>query len=69
MDEILEIKRRLKDKGLSLRQWSLAHGFNEHTANTTLKRWGGRKDRAPHGGISREIMNKLRKEVKQEAKA
>mgnify|MGYP006886055728 CR=1 FL=1 len=59
----IDFKERLRKRGDSLRAWSLRNGFAPRTVYVTIKRWGNRTDRQPHGGFGRQIMALLRKEV------
>ena len=51
----IDFKERLRKRGDSLRA--------PRTVYVTIKRWGSRTDRQPHGGFGRQIMALLRKEV------
>lgn len=44
----------------SLREWALAHGYDRQLAAYTIKTWGNRTDRKPHGGLTRQVMRDLR---------
>lgn len=40
--------------------WAQANGYKAGTVRTTVRTWGERTDRTPHGGISRDVMRDLR---------
>ncbi len=44
-------------RGIS--DWARDRGFRPDTALLVIRRWYGRTDRRPHGGISRQIMAQL----------
>lgn len=50
-------------RGSSLNAWATAHGYRPRTVYATVSTWGGRTDRAPLGGLGREIMAKLRQDL------
>ena len=59
-----QIASSLKTKGTNLCAWSKANDYNYPTVHTVVKRWAGRNDRTPHGGIARKIMSDLDKYVR-----
>jgi hypothetical protein len=44
----------------SMRAWASAHGYERMTVSATVKTWGLRTDRTPHGGLARAVMRDLR---------
>lgn len=62
MDEVVKIKAALAVRGQCLYSWAKNHGYLHPTVYVTVKRWGNRSER-PHGGIARDIMEKLRREL------
>lgn len=60
---IIDYKAKLREKGKSLRSWALAKGYPVRTVAVVVQRWGNRTDLVPHGGISRQIMAELRREL------
>lgn len=58
-----DLKALIKELGFSLPNFARRRGYGYVTVFTTLKRWGHRTDRQPHGGIARQIMADLRAEV------
>lgn len=59
----MSIKARLKERGKSLRGWALERGYQPRTVQLVVQRWGQRSDRKPHGGIGRQIMADLAREL------
>jgi len=53
----------------SMSAWARAHGYLPVTVRVTVAKWGLRSDKEPHGGLSREIIKKLRAELARPAKA
>lgn len=47
----------------SMAQWAKGRGFGPSAVAMTLRRWGHRPERRPHGGISRQIMAALREDL------
>jgi hypothetical protein len=45
--------------GKSVEAWALDKGMKPDTARRVLRRWAGRMDRRPHGGISRQVIGQL----------
>ena len=41
-------------------EWAKAHHYKAPTVCVTLRNWGARTDREPHGGLGRQIMRDLR---------
>ena len=62
-DKVVDFKEKLREKGDSLHAFALRNGFMPRTVYVTVKRWGNRTDRQPHGGFGRQIMVLLRKEL------
>lgn len=58
-----DFKAKLKQRGKSLRGWALERGYRPGTAYMVVYRWEQRVDRAPHGGLARQIMADLRREL------
>lgn len=54
-----DLKQLLKENGSSLRQFSIAKGYNYRTVLIVAQRWWYRADKQPHGGIARKIMLEL----------
>lgn len=54
-----QIKESLERSGTNLCAWSTERKYNYPTVFTTVKRWAGRADKTPHGGIARQIMSDL----------
>ncbi len=48
-------------RGIS--DWARDRGFRPDTALLVIRRWYGRTDRRPHGGISRQIMAQLEHDI------
>ena len=61
----MSIKVKLKESGKSLRGWAIARGYPPPTVYSVVRRWGQRTDRKPHGGIGRQIMADLRRELEE----
>lgn len=61
----MSIKAKLKERGKSLRGWAIEHGYPPRTVQLVVQRWGQRSDRQPHGGIGRQIMADLRRELEE----
>ena len=59
----MSIKAKLKERGKSLRGWAIERGYHPRTVSTVTQRWEQRTDRNPHGGIARQIMADLRREL------
>lgn len=58
----VRVRGRLAIQGWpSLSAWAAAHGYGEEMANYTVKTWGNRTDKAPHGGVARALMRDLRR--------
>jgi hypothetical protein len=57
------IRAALIARGSSLALWARSNGFEERTAYQVVRRWAGRTDRAPHGGLARQIIASLRDEL------
>jgi len=47
----------------SITAWAEAHGIKPVTARRVIYDWAHRADRDPHGGVAREVMEKLRQTV------
>jgi hypothetical protein len=58
-----DLKALVKERGFSLPDFARRKGYGYVTVFTTLKRWGHRNDRQPHGGLARQIMADLRAEL------
>lgn len=43
--------------------WAKAHDYEYMTVRNSVKRWAGRTDRTPHGGLARLIMRDLAADV------
>ena len=52
----------------SISDWAGRHGFNPVTARRVIYNWANRTDRQPLGGISRDVMRKLRHTVENEVR-
>lgn len=61
----MNVKAKLRKCGKSLHAWALAHGYPPSTVYNVVQRWEHRTDRQPHGGISRQIMAELRRELEE----
>jgi len=48
----------------SIAEWARLHGIKPVTARRVVYDWANRADRAPHGGIAREVMSKLRETLR-----
>ena len=44
----------------SMLAWAEAHGYERCTVSYTIKTWGRRTDKRPHGGISKNVLRDLR---------
>lgn len=64
MPDIPELKQLLQEKEDSLSAFAKRNGYKYTTVCSVAQRWWSRHDRKPHGGISRKILKKLRKEFK-----
>lgn len=61
LGDSLSIRGRLHLLGWeSLNAWAKAHGYQRGTVSAVIHTWGQRTDRAPHGGISRAVLQDLR---------
>lgn len=47
----------------SITEWATRHGIKPVTARRVIYDWANRADREPHGGVAREVMEKLRQTV------
>jgi hypothetical protein len=47
----------------SITEWATRHGIKPVTARRVIYDWANRADRDPHGGVAREVMEKLRQTV------
>ncbi|WP_397377100.1 hypothetical protein [Pseudomonas sp.] len=54
----LQIRARLIEQGISLRQFALKHGYDPRTVTQVLDRWAG-SPTLPSGRISFSIMHDL----------
>lgn len=57
------VLQALASRGTPLYTWAPAHGYQRRTVYQTVHRWAGRTDKYPHGGIARQIMADLRKDL------
>lgn len=64
MTDIPELKEILQEKEDSLYAFAKRNNYKYTTVLSVAQRWWSRHDRKPHGGISREILKKMRKEFK-----
>lgn len=53
----------------SLAAWADAMGYDPQMVRITIKQWGNRTDREPHGGIGRALMRDLRRTLAEEVRA
>ena len=61
LGDSLSIRGRLHLLGWeSLNAWAKAYGYQRGTVSAVIRTWGLRIDRAPHGGISRAVLQDLR---------
>ena len=44
----------------SVAEWGRAHGYDRQIVGWTIRHWGARTDRRPHGGLTRQVMRDLR---------
>ena len=51
------------DLGVSLRAWALGRGFRPGTVYAAVRSWGWRLDQAPHGGLARQIVARLKADL------
>lgn len=58
----IELREALDAKNNSLYDFAHRHKESYDTVKAVAARWYLRTDRKPHGGISRKILKKLRKE-------
>lgn len=57
----LSVRARLMTLGWpSVTAWAKAFGHKPVTVNSVMKIWAQRSDRAPHGGLSRQVAKDLR---------
>lgn len=54
-----QINLALAKHGTNLCAWSRSNHYSYSTVRTAIKRWVGRSDRTPHGGVSRLVMKDL----------
>lgn len=59
-----DIKEQLRKRGTSLHAWAIKNNWPPRTVYTTVERWGHREDR-PLGGIGRQIMADLKRELEE----
>lgn len=59
----MDIRAKLKAKGSNLKRWAEARGYTPRTVQGVVRRWAHRTDRAPLGGLARQIMAELRREL------
>ena len=59
----MSIRAKLKERGKTLRSWALERGYAPRTTYYAVRRWAHRADRQPLGGMSRQIMADLRREL------
>ena len=59
-----QISSALTRKGTNLCAWATGRDYKYNTVYNTVKRWSGRNDRTPHGGIARQIMKEIADYVK-----
>jgi len=59
----MNIKAKLRKCGKSIHAWALESGYPPSTVYSVVRRWGQRTDRKPHGGVARQVMADLRREV------
>lgn len=65
MSTVEKIREELKERGTSLQAWALRKGYVPRTVNIVVHRWAHRTDRVPHGGLSRQIMADLHRELEE----
>lgn len=66
LGDSLSIRGRLHLLGWeSMNAWAKAHGYQRGTVSAVIHTWGLRTDRAPHGGISRAVLQDLRATLEQ----
>lgn len=53
------VLRALRGRDTNLRAWALAQGYQPGTARAVVRRWAWRPQQRPHGGIGRELMERL----------
>lgn len=59
--DVVTVRGRLALLGwASMRAWAHAHGYERQLVAWTVKTWGNRTDRRPHGGLTRQVMADLR---------
>jgi len=61
----MNIRAKLKERGKTLRTWALERGYAPRTAYYAVRRWAHRTDRQPLGGIGRQIMADLRRDLEE----
>ena len=57
-----QLQKRLAAQGDSLYSFATRHAFNYRTVCVVAQRWWHRSDRKPHGGIARDIIEKMQAE-------
>lgn len=62
MQSVPDLKQILEEKKDNLHAFSKRHRYEYMTVRLVVERWWHRVDKKPHGGISRQILKKLRKE-------
>ncbi|MCX8145127.1 MAG: hypothetical protein N3C59_02190 [Azovibrio sp.] len=64
LQNMREVKAALLLRGWpSVAAWAAAHGFLPVTVRSAIYHWWHRTDREPLGGIGRQVMAALRKEM------
>jgi len=66
METTKDLQQKLKERNSSLSDFSKRYGYKYRTVCIVAQRWWHRKDRNPHGGITKMILNDLRKEIESE---
>lgn len=61
----MSIRAKLKERGKTLRTWALERGYAPRTAYYVVRRWSHRTDRPPLGGMNRQILADLRRELEE----
>lgn len=64
LGDINQVRARLLLRGFgSVATWAERNGYVPATVRRSVYVWGSRGDKEPHGGISRQIMRDLRRDI------
>lgn len=63
MNTTQDLRQALRDNGTSFADFAERNGYKYRTVCIVAQRWWHRKDREPHGGLARLILDDLKKET------